>query len=95
MNLTIDEQTKLWELRNKIAHNQGTSSDMGQFLELILKSSQDNYYEVENYIRSIGFSTINDFQKALEQKNRNELIAALLIIGGAVLLGLALSRRRY
>ena len=93
MNLTINEQTKLFELRNKIAHNKGTSSDMGQFLELILRSSQDNYYEVENYIRSIGFSTIDEFQRALEQKNRDELISAILIIGGAVLLGLALNRR--
>ena len=93
MNLTINEQISLSELRNKIAHNQGSSSDMKQFLELILKSSQYNHFEVENYIRSIGFSTINDFQRALEQKNRDELIAALLIIGGAVLLGLALSQR--
>ena len=91
-NLTLEEQNNLWNLRNKLVHRQASSSDMRQLLDLILRSSQNNHYEIENYVHSIGYNTINDFQRDLEQKNRDELVNALLIIGGAVLLAMALSK---
>lgn len=91
-NLTTQEQNDLWNLKNKLSYRQASSSDMRRFIQLIQKSSNFNKIELENYVRSIGYNSIQDFQNDLIEKNKEELINAIVIIGGAVLIGLALTK---
>lgn len=92
INLNPKEQEELWNLRNKIVHGAASSSDMRRFLELMLKSSQDNRLEIERHLRLIGYFSIEEFQKALEKKDNKELTNFLLIVGGAILIGIVLKR---
>lgn len=86
MELVFNELQRLQQLQNKVQYGKATSSEMKEYLRLILKSSDQNRYEVENYVRNIGYASIDDFQDHLLQKNNQELTSGLLTIGGAVLL---------
>ena len=82
----------IYDLRNKIAHNQANSSEMERYLNLLLESSDYNRNVVEDYIHEIGYESVNDFQEHLNEKNNKELIDGLLLIGGAVLFGYLLNK---
>ena len=89
-NLNLDND--IYNLRNKITHNQANSSEMKRYLNLLLESSDYNRNVVEDYIHEIGYKSVDDFQEHLNEKNNKELIDGLLLIGGAVLFGYLLNK---
>ena len=65
---------------------------MQEFVNLVIKSSNNNKNELENYVRTAGYNSINEFQNHLNDKSNEELVKGLVTIGGAVLLAYGISK---
>jgi hypothetical protein len=92
MNISLEERNEIYRLRNKIANNQATSAEMNRYLNLIIESSDYNRAVVEEYVREIGYDSIEDYKGRLNEKNSEEFINGLLLIGGAVLVGYLINK---
>ncbi len=92
MELSQEKRNEIYRLRDKISNNQATSDEMKRYLNLILESSDYNRNVVEEYVREIGYDSIEDYEDHLDEKNSDEFIGGLLLIGGAVLVGYLINK---
>lgn len=91
MRLLKKEYKNLEIIQKKLINKTATNNEMQEFLELLEKSG--NQAEVSQYVKSIGFNSMDKFKKHLNNKVENEnFITGLAVIGGAVLLAWILTR---
>ncbi len=91
MRLLKAEYKKLESIQNKLANKTASKNEMQEFLKLLEKSG--NQEEVSKYVSNIGFSSMSEFKKHLNNKTENESsVTGLAVVGGAVLLAWFLTR---
>lgn len=91
MSLLVRDYKRLEEIQDKIVADIASSSEMKEFLNLIIKSG--NEVEMLNYMNTIGFHSIEEIECHLNKEKKNEgLSTGLIIAGGAILLAALLSR---
>lgn len=90
--LIYDEVIRINTLILKIRQGIATATEMQDFLNLIQKSGQSNWLELENYVQTAGYSNINEFQKHLNDKNTQEFFDGLVKIGLAILIAYGLAK---
>lgn len=85
------EYSKLEEIQEKIVAETATPTETEEFLDLIVKSG--NEIEMLNYMKTIGFNSIEEVRAELKKQQKSEgIIAGLAIAGGAILLAALLSK---
>jgi len=95
MPLLMREYKRLEAIEGKIIADTATPSETKEFLHLIVKSG--NEMEMLNYMRTIGFDSIEEIEGYLSQEDKDEdkdegISTGLAIAGGAILLALLLSK---
>jgi len=90
--LTYDEVIRINTLISKIRQKIATANEMQEFLNLIQKSGQNNWLELQNYVQTAGYSNIDEFQKHLNDKNTQEFFDGLVKIGLAILIAYGLAK---
>lgn len=90
-NLTNSELMRLNFLISKIRSRTATGAEMQEFLSLIQKSGQNNWMELQNYLHSVGYSSIDELQQHLSHKLDQEFTDGLVKIGLAILVAYGLS----
>lgn len=91
MKLLVRDYKRIEYIQKKLVEETATNNEVQEFLELIKKSG--NEAEMSDYVKNIGFNSLNEFKQRLNQKNKNEdFIKGLAVIGGAILLSWLLTR---
>ncbi len=95
MPLLMREYKRLEEIEGNIITDTVTTSETKEFLHLIVKSG--NEIEMLNYMRTIGFDSIEEIEDFLSQEDKDKdkdkgISTGLAIAGGAILLALLLSK---
>ncbi len=89
------EYKRLEAIEGNIIADTATTSEMKEFLHLIVKSG--NEMEMLNYMRTIGFDSIEKIEDFLSQEYKDKdkdkgISTGLAIAGGAILLALLFSK---
>lgn len=90
--ITTSEIQRINALILKIQQRTASANEMNEFLQLIQKSGQNNWFELENYIRVAGYSSIEQFKQHLTEKSSQEFVDGLVKIGLAVLIAYGLAK---
>ena len=90
--LTYDEVIRINALISKIRQRIATATEMKEFSNLIQKSGQNNWLELQTYVQTAGFSSIEEFQRHLTDKNTQEFLDGLVKIGLAILIAYGLAK---
>ncbi len=99
MQLLMREYKRLEAIEDNIIADTATTSEMKEFLHLIVKSG--NEMEMLNYMRTIGFDSIEEIEDFLSQEYKDKdkdkdkdkgISTGLAIAGGAILLALLFSK---
>jgi hypothetical protein len=89
--LTNKDYIKLEIIQEKIILNTATNNEIQDFLFLIIKSGSE--LEMLNYMKTIGFNSIDEIKEHLNKNKKNDnLTTGLAIAGGAILLAFLLNR---
>lgn len=92
MRLLLRDYKRLEMIQKKLVDKTATGDEMQEFLELMVKSG--NELEMSNYTKNIGFDSMDEVKKHLNNKAENKnLIIGLAVIGGAVLLAWILTKK--
>ncbi|OIR24749.1 hypothetical protein [Bathymodiolus thermophilus thioautotrophic gill symbiont] len=92
MGLLVKEYKELEEAQKKLTTNTATFDEIQRFLDLMEKSG--NKTEMSDYMKNIGFNSMDEFKASLNNKKKNEdLVKGLAIVGGAVLVAWLLTRK--
>lgn len=85
MLLLKREYKELEKIQEKIVLRTDTPDEMEIFLDLIVKSG--NEFEMLNYMKTIGFDTMDEVRLEVKKHQRNSgIYTGLAIAGGAILL---------
>ncbi len=95
MRLLTREYKQLEEIQGKIISDTASPNEKAIFLDLIVKSG--NEMEMLNYMRTIGFDSIEKIEDFLSQEYKDKdkdkgISTGLAIAGGAILLALLFSK---
>ena len=91
MHLSREEYKELKKIQERIILDTATWDEMNIFLDLIVKN--DNEIEMLNYMKSLGFNSIDEVKSELREKKKNsDITAGLMIAGGAILLAILLNK---
>ena len=91
-DLTYQEIVRINNIISKIRNGMATTSEMQEFLNLIKKSGQNNWIELQNSVSAAGYVSVEDFQRHLKDKSTNEFLEGLVKIGLAILIAYGISK---
>ena len=87
-----NDMIRINRLAGKMRHRTATSEEMREFLDLIQNSGQDDWIELQNYVRVAGYSSVEDFREHLGDRTRKEVVDGLVKIGTAILVAYSLTK---
>ena len=85
MNLTAKNYNKFEKIKTNMESGKASNNDILDFLEFTLDGDNEN--TINQYIESIGLTSVDDYKAHLNNKIENrKFVKNLAIVGGAILL---------
>ncbi len=90
--ITEKQYQEMQTIKQKMENGTAKNKEIKYFLDLIIQNG--NQSEIQNYIKNIGFESLPEYMKHLDQKIENaETVKNLAIVGGGLLLAFLLLRK--
>ena len=94
MSLTPEQYEELKAIKKKMEQGTAKPKEMKKLLKFTASSDITTQNELEKYIKSTGFESIEKFENHLNREIENEnTVNGLAVIGGAALLVWLLTRK--